>query len=336
MHHRIALLVTFLIVLFPADDLTADDGATDDENIRVLSWNISGDAYIAEPAEFGVLLRWGDPDVVLLDEVSPAADESQLQKALNALQPGADTAWNINFGQSGGRQRNVIASCAPQETLPEFTGIVPYPEEGRQRILAKVPPEKRSLVVRSMDNGIPVNGAVLRFGDRRMLVLVTDMQCCGDGPDSWEELRRRIEATEMRRLITRILERTKVHGIVFAGDFNLVESTFGMALLTGPYPAPHSALIPAELYHPDGNNTWTWDGRGMPFPSNVLDYQLYGPSGLELHSGFILDTEKLPPEVLERHGLEKDMAGRTGRHRPLVAEYRWLEVDRISGKSDHD
>lgn len=127
----------------------------------------------------------------------------------------------------------------------------------------------------------------------------------------------------MRRLITQILKRTKVDGIVFAGDFNLVESTFGMALLTGPYPAPHPALIPAEIYHPDGVATWTWDGRGMPFPSNVLDYQLYGPSGLVMHSGFILDTERLPPEVLERFGLEKDTAGRTGRHRPLVAEYRW-------------
>lgn len=336
MHHRVALLISLLIALFPADDLIADDGAGDDANIRILSWNISGDAYVAEPVEFGALLRWGDPDVVLLDEVSPAADASPLGKALNALRPGDETAWNINFGQSGGRQRNVIASRVSQEPLPEFTGVVPYPDEGRQRILAKVPPEKRSLVVRSMDNGIPVNGAVLRFGARRMLVLVTDMQCCGDGPDSWEELRRRIEAAEMRRLITQILERTELDGIVFAGDFNLVESTFGMALLTGPYPAPHSALIPAEIYHPDGVATWTWDGRGMPFPSDVLDYQLYGPSGLEMHSGLILDTERLPPEVLERHGLEKDMAGRTGRHRPLLAEYRWLEVDRNNGKGDHD
>lgn len=336
MHHRVALVVTFLIALFPADNLTSDDGAADNENIRILSWNISGDAYVAEPVEFGALLRWGDPDVVLLDEVSPTADESQLKKALTALQPGDHAAWNINFGQSGGRQRNVIASRAPQEPLPEFSGIVPYPGEGRQRVLAMVPPEKRSVVVRSMDAGIPVNGAVIRFGDRRLLVLVTDMQCCGDGPDSWEELRRRVEATEMRRLITQILKHTKVDGIVFAGDFNLVESTFGMALLTGPYPAPHSALIPAENYHPDGVATWTWDGRGMPFPSNVLDYQLYGPAGLEMRSGFILKTERLAPEVLDRYGLEKDTVRRTGRHRPLIVEYRWLEVDRNTGKNDHD
>lgn len=331
MHQRVVLLVTFVVALFTAGDLAASD-----KNIRILSWNISGDAYVAEPVEFGALLRWGDPHVVLLDEVSPSADVSQLDKALAALRPGDNTAWNINFGESGGRQRNIIASRAPQETLPEFSGIVPYPDEGRNRILAKVPPDKHSLVVRSMDNGIPVNGVVLRFGDRRLLVVLTDMQCCGDGPDSWEELRRRIEAAEMRRLITQILGRMAVDGIVFVGDFNLVESTFGMALLTGPYPAPHSALIPAELYHPDGVSTWTWDGRGMPFPSDVLDYQLYGPSGLEMRSGIILDTERLAPEVLEKYGLEKDTVKRTGRHRPLLVEYNWLKFDRNAAKSDYD
>jgi hypothetical protein len=186
-----------------------------------------------------------------------------------------------------------------------------------------MPEEKRSHMAQMLDAGIPVNGAVVLTGGRRLLVLITDLQCCGDAPDGWEELQRRVEASEIRRLIGQVLKRTTVDGIVFAGDFNLVQSTFAMSLLTGPYPAPHSALIPAELYHPDGVTTWTWDGRGTPYQSNVLDYQLYGPAGLEKRSGFILDTEQLSPEVLERFGLEKEMAGRTGRHRSLVIEYQW-------------
>jgi len=82
-------------------------------------------------------------------------------------------------------------------------------------------------------------------------------------------------------------------------------------------------MIAAELYHPDRATTWTWDGRGTPFPSNTLDYQLYGPSGLEMRSGFILDTEQLPAEVLEQYELEIGTVGRTGSHRPLVVEYGW-------------
>lgn len=300
-----------------------DDAAAGDDSFRILSWNISHDAFVAEQAEFRALLRWGDPDVVLLDEVAPSVDLSQLTTVLAALRPGDDDAWSVNFGTSGGRQRGIIASRASQEALPEFQAIVPYPEEGRHRILAMVPPDKISHVGRSMDAGIPVNGVMLLIGNRRILVLITDLQCCGDGPDSWEEHRRRVEAAEIRRLIVKVLKHHAVDGIVFAGDFNMVESTFPMALLTGPYPSPHSALIPAELYHPDGVTTWTWDGRGTPFPSDVLDYQLYGPSGLKMQSGFILETENLPADVLDRYGLETGTVGRTGEHRPLVVEYGW-------------
>jgi len=294
-----------------------------DETIRVLSWNISGDAFVAEQSEFRSLLRWGNPDVVLLDEVSPRADPAELKNALTNPRTGDDDAWSVNFGTSGGRQRCVIASRARQEALPEFSEIVPYPMNGRMRILASAPVEKHPMVVGSMNDGIPINGAVILIGDQRLLVVITDLQCCGDGPDSWEEIRRRVEADEIRRLLQQILRRTTVDGFVFAGDFNLVESTFPMALLTGPYPVPHSGLIPAELYHPDGITTWTWDGRGTPFPSDTLDYQLYGPSGLKMRTGFILDTEKLPAEILEPYGLETDTVGRTGSHRPLVVEYSW-------------
>lgn len=318
MHQRIVFVFSFLIALFAAGDLAAND-----ETVRILSWNISDDAYVAEPAEFGALLRWGDPDVVLLDEVSPSADVELLKNALLALNEDSDAAWNINFGDSGGRQRAVIASRALQQPLPEFSGIVAYPNKGRQRIFARMPLEKRAVVEKQLDKGIPVNGTVLLAGGRRLLVVVTDLQCCGDGPESWEEDRRRVEAAELRRLIRQVLQRESVDGVVFAGDFNLVESTFGMGLLTGPYPAPHLALIPAELYHPDGISAWTWDGRGTPFPSDVLDYQLYGPAGLEMRSGFILDTEKLDPRELEPYGLDTGTVGRTGDHRPLVVEYRW-------------
>ncbi len=184
-------------------------------------------------------------------------------------------------------------------------------------------PEDRANPDWSMDGGIPVNGAVIQTGSRRLLAVVADLQCCGDSPEGWQEFRRRVEAREIRRLIRQVLEKKSVDGIVFAGDFNLVTSTFPMALLTGPYPSPHSGLIPAELYHSDGATTWTWDGRRTPFPSNTLDYQLYGPHGLEMRSGFILDTERIPLDTREQFGLEFNTSMQIGRHRPLVVEYSW-------------
>lgn len=314
----VALLITLTLGLSVAVELEAAD-----ESFRVLSWNISGDAFVNEQSDFHALLRWGDPDVVLLDEVSPSADLLELTKALTDLREDDDNTWHINFGSSGGRERNIIASRAPQEALQEFSEIVAYPDEDQTRILALVPVEQRSRESQRMTGGIPINGAVVVIGNKRLLVLITDLRCCGDGPESAEEVRRRIEVRIIRRLIRQILKRIQVDGIVFAGDFNLVESTFPMALLTGPFPRPHSGLIPAEIYHPDGITTWTWDGRGTPFPSNTLDYQLYGPWGLNMRSGFILETEGLPTEVLKQKGLEDGMVGRTGSHRPLVVEYSW-------------
>ena len=75
--------------------------------------------------------------------------------------------------------------------------------------------------------------------------------------------------------------------------------------------------------HPDNVTNWTWDGRGMPFPFGILDFQFYCPESLELRSGFILDTESLAADALEKYGLESDSSTRTGRHRPLIAEYGW-------------
>lgn len=315
--------VIFLIFALASASSIAEEAPPQSAGIRIVSWNISDDAFVSEPREFQSLLLWADPDVVLLDEVSPSADPEDLTRALATLRPDKNEIWNLNIGASGGRQRGLIASRARQETLPEFSSVIPYPNEDRRRILGDMSPEERSNSAWSMDGGIPVNGAVILTGGRRLLVVITDLQCCGDGPMSWQEYRRRVEAREIRRLIGQVLQRKSVDGIVFAGDLNLVGSTFPMSILTGPYPAPHSGLIPAELYHPNGSVTWTWDGRRTPFPSNTLDYQLYGPVGLTMRSGFILDSENLPSIVLEQFRLEPDTSMRTGRHRPLVVEYIW-------------
>jgi len=316
-----------LIFAFASASSTAEGLAALDERIRVLSWNISRDAFVSEPRAFQSLLLWANPHVVLLDELDPSVDPESLVNALAAIRPDEDETWSVDVGASGGRQRGLIASRATLETLPEFSSIVPYPEADIRRVREGMSPEERANPNWSMTGGIPVNGAIVHIGSRRLLVVIADLQCCGDGPESWQEFRRRVEAREIRRLIGQVLQRSPVDGIIFAGDFNMVNSTFPMALLTGPYPSPHSGLIPAELYHSDGATTWTWDGRRTPFPSNTLDYQLYGPHGLEMRSGFILDTEGISAEMRKQLGLEINTSMRTGRHRPLLVEYTWIERD---------
>ena len=70
----------------------------------------------------------------MLDEVAPSTNENELRDALAGLESDDKGDWNIDFGQSGGRQRGVIASRMLLERLPEFSDIVPYPEAERRRL----------------------------------------------------------------------------------------------------------------------------------------------------------------------------------------------------------
>lgn len=278
------------------------------DGVRILSWNISYNAFHEEAEEFQSLLQWANPDIVLLDEVYPAVPLDKFHVALANLRPGEDETWHVNFGASGGRQRDIIASRAPLEALPEFSSKVPYPEDERQTIHERMSDEARANKYLTMDNGIPVNAAIVLVGGRRLLVVITDLQCCGDDADSWQEYRRQVEAREIRRLIEKVLERTDVDDLIIAGDFNLVTGLAAAEILNEPYEICPDGLSTAELYHPDGVAQWTWNGSGMPFPNGRLDFQFYCSDTLDMRSGFVL---------------ENDAAAETGRHRPLVAEYGW-------------
>jgi len=297
--------------------------ATAGMGVRVLSWNISSDAFSREPLAFRALMRKAQPDLILLDEVAPSAGEQQIRDALAGLKPDTREDWYIDFGLSGGRQRGVIVSRMPLERLPEFSGLVPYPESESHRIHDGMVAAGQLRPGYSMDGGIPVNGVIVLAGEHRLLTVIFDLQCCGDDPGSWQEDRRRVEVREIRQRIRQVLERTRVDGIIVAGDFNLIHTGLPLLIMSGPYPPPYAGLIAAELYHSGSSKTWTWDGRGTPFPSRALDFMLYSPQTLKLQEGYVLDTEDLPLFELEQLGLQPNTSAGLSEHRPLVAEFVW-------------
>jgi hypothetical protein len=120
-----------------------------------------------------------------------------------------------------------------------------------------------------------------------------------------------------------VLDRTQVDGLIVAGDFNLVSTPLPLVIVSGPYRPPHAGLIAAELRHLDGAESWTWDGRGTPFPSRAMDFVLYSPHVLSLRRGYVLDTADLPRPELDRLGLQPESASRLSAHRPLVVEFEW-------------
>lgn len=321
----LALACTGLATSGPQSLGGSSAGITDD-SVRVLSWNVSDDAFVRDARAFRALLARADADILLFDEVTPAATEGQLRAALAGRLRGSrdnTSEWHISLGQSGGRQRGVVASRFPLERVPELSGIVPYPALERDRIRSRMAAGKADRPAFSMDGGIPVNGAIAIAGARRLLVVIVDLQCCGNDPESWEEDRRRVEAREIRRLVEQVLTRTRVDGVVVAGDFNAVSTPLPVTIVAGPYPLPHAGLIAADLRHLDGVETWTWDGRGSPFPSRPLDFMLYSASALDLRRGFILDSADLGGAELAALELDAQSAGRLSKHLPLLAEFVW-------------
>ena len=293
------------------------------ESLRVMSWNVSSDAFVRDPASFRALLTRADADVLLFDEVGPATTEVQLRAALVGRRGQGGNDWHVDVGRSGGRQRGVIVSRQPIERVPEFSEVVPYPAAERDRIRSRMVAADADRPGYSMEGGVPVNGAILKSGARRLLVVIADLQCCGNDPAAWEEDRRMIEARVIRTRIEQVLKRTQVDGIIVAGDFNLVSTPLPMVVLSGPYPLPHAGLIAADLRHLDGIETWTWDGSGTPFPSRPMDFVLYTPRTLQMRTGHILDSADLGRDELDRLGLQPDSASRLSKHLPLVTEFMW-------------
>ncbi|WP_166961364.1 endonuclease/exonuclease/phosphatase family protein [Yeosuana marina] len=297
--------------------------ASKEAGVRVLSWNISGDAFVREPETFRAFVKKAQANVLLLDEVDPSTTEDQIRSAIKGTTLNQNDVWYINFGQSGGRQRDVIVSRLPQESLPEFSRIIPYPEYEKDRIRKRMIEADMTKYTKSLEDGIAVNGVILREEGRRLLVVSMDLECCGNEPDSWEEDRRRIETREIRKIIRQVINRTHIDGIIVAGDFNLVSTGIPLVNLSGPYKPPHAGLIAAELYHQDGITTWTWDGRGTPFSSRAMDFVLYSPNAIKLKEGYIFSTENLSIEELKKMGVQSESSSKMSEHLPLIAEFVW-------------
>ncbi|MDU0354309.1 endonuclease/exonuclease/phosphatase family protein [Paraglaciecola aquimarina] len=308
---------------FKNKTITQTRTASPPKDVSVFSWNISGDAFINEPALFNSLIEKVRPDILLLDEVTDKANKTQLRKALHASNVNNQSNWHMNFWVSGGRQRTVIASRYPIEPLQEFQRIVAYPDLNKARLQALIINNGELKYAQSLDSGISVNGAIIITASKRLLVVSLDLECCGNYPTSWEEDKRRIEVREIRKQIKRVIQRVQVDGIIVAGDLNLVSTVMPLVIISGPYEQPHSGLIAADLTHIDKMQTWTWDGRGTKFPSRVLDLVIYSPTSLILKDGYIFNPELLSIEAQQSLNLSGKNLEKIFNHLPLITTFSW-------------
>ena len=209
------------------------------------------------------------------------------------------------------------------EVSPEFATVIHYPEDERRKIHERMQAVNENRPGLSMDDGIPLTGVIAHVGDKHLLIVSVDLQCCGNDASSWQEYRRRVETKVLREKIRHVIERTHIDGIVVAGDFNLVGSAIPLVIASGPYVSPIGGLLAADIRQLDGEDAWTWDGRGTEFPSNTLDFQLYSPNSLQLQSGYILSSEDLSLDEIDKLSIHTQSSRQLSDHLPLVVEYQW-------------
>jgi len=323
MKHFRLIRIAFIALGILGVGACSSTGAASDDIVRILSWNVSEHAHVKHPEAFRSLLAIGNADIVLLDEVSPDAGRGELQPLIAAARNDDRKDWQVLWGISGGRQRGVVASRYPLQALPEFSTPLQYSQPERAAIEARMPQTDFARKAYGMDGGIPVNGAIVTVAGRRILLVITDLQCCGEGPDSWQEYRRQLEARIIAASVRRVLAREDVFAVVIAGDFNAVAGRTPLEILSGPYGSPSATLSPAKAIHlgAAAAENWTWDGRGTPFPSGVLDFQLYDPDRFSVRTAIVLDTEDMPVDTLRRHGLDAGASRALSEHRPILVEY---------------
>lgn len=273
------------------------------DDIRVLTWNVLFDGLFKRPAPFLRVLRAIDPDVICFQEIwSHTAQQAADQVSL-AL---PEATW---YG--GNTTEGHIVARYP---LIESRAI---DEAGNYWALVDLPDERYATDL-SIVSAHPV--------------------CCDKEEERQEELDG--IAAWLRDLTTPGgTDLPKDTPIVVAGDMNLVGGARQVRTLLageivneerfGASHPPDWDGTPLADAHPrlaGGWDTFTWRDSRSSFSPGRLDYIVYSDSVLRLGNAFVLDTEILPQEALERHGLRPLDTLEASDHLPVVADFTPLSA----------
>ena len=325
---------------FEAAAATAEPVASDDRQnppavwlarapgtaLRVLSWNVSRDSFYVNLDAFHRVLAAIDADILILDEMPGTSNAAELRAALGGLGDAA-AEWQVAYGEGGGVfQRSTIASRNPTTRLPIFETLRYAPEQ-----ISAWLGQAGSSGGRLRDNlqaGVAAVGAHILHDGKTLLVVAMDLQCCGDDAGSWQESRRRAEAGLLRQALLSSVQQTPVAAVIVAGDANTVQGVQAISILRGT-PSAGADPEPWRLQevaarHQGKSSTWTWDGRGTPYPSSRLDHILHS-AALQPLQASIFDTEDLSAAQAKALRLPKEVSRRLSEHRPIVVDFRWVD-----------
>ena len=297
----------------------------DPEVMRVISWNIADHNFLERFDTFSRILAALDADVLLLDEAPGDISRDSVLKLITAMGSSIEaSAWNIQIGQGGGRQRGVIASHLPFKPLAEFDPLLYSPASVRFVQSQGTPSMVRDLSHMGRE-GMPILAVSLDWAGRELLLAAMDFQCCGfDG--SPEDEFRRLQASAVRRALTRRIAHSGTpQALILGGDLNLVGSRKPLDELLHSADLDGSDLLSANPLQLDQTTTATYGFRGS-FTPGQLDFMLYSDSSLHLVRSFVFDSRDLPESLAARLKVKRDDSTLSSDHMPIVADFRFRSI----------
>jgi len=270
----------------------------DPDDIRVLTYNVLFDGLFKRPAAFLRVLRAIDPDVICFQEIWTHTARQAADQVSLAI---PDAEW---FGAH--TTEGHVVSRFP---LIESRAI---DEAGNYWALIDLPDDRY---------------------DTDLSIVSAHPPCCDNEVGRQEELDG--IAAWVRDLVKNAGRGLpKGTPIVVAGDMNLVgrarqvrtlvageiadEATHGTS---GPLDWDGTPLSDVEPRHAGGHDAFTWRDPRSSFAPGKLDYIVYSDSVLTPGNAFVLATEELAPEVLERYGLRSGDTLEASDHLPVVADF---------------
>ena len=185
--------------------------------------------------------------------------------------------------------------------------------------------------------------------NRDLLLIVAHPPCCANNDDRQKEIDAFMafirEAKEEGGLLT-LEENTP---IVIVGDMNLVgKAQQQKTLITGDIVNQN---IYGDPFNPDWDGTdladskpntthmaatFTWYDEGSSFSPGRLDYIVYSNSVMELKNGYVLFTEALPQDSLNKYNLVQSDVTNASDHLPVISDFKLSPIISVDENNDNE
>lgn len=274
-----------------------------DDAVRVMSWNVEFGTILKKTAVYERILNSIDPDILLLQELTPADTADALLTFLNDRELSSSDKWKVILGGNDDDPiRCGIASRLPLKRIAEIS-FIPYPDRPDRFVRA-------------------LAGEVSLADGRSLLATSVHLKCCGR-IESREDGTRLQEVGLINQALRFYMTTNEFDGVVMGGDLNLVGRYKPVESLADGLDFDGSDLAIVRPYQLNKRSNATWKNPRSRFAPGRLDYLLLSQSSMFEIESFVFNSANLSRAGLTADHLKFDDSAEASDHYPIVVDFTW-------------